>query len=235
MISKLEARVLQRESDSTKVRTITICQADSTHKPHYLAAGNAWLAAGGGGMNPRFSASCNRLEEDWTLQDNRHTKFWEKDGIHLGLEAQAELLATCEGHMERNGTINVLECSFLNISDSPKRPLAMVAALHACHAEAKTVGEIKDLLREEEAQTSVSQGMLGWTRLKEQTNPEQVLRRVASTWMDAERPLLGCESAVMKEMRDRQRRTTLRRLAGNMSRDIWDANFFLKKRREEQQ
>ena len=53
--------------------------------------------------------------------------------------------------------------------------------------------------------------------------------------MDAERPLQGCESEIMKEKRDRQRRTTLRHLAGTMSRDMWNASFFVKKRREEQQ
>ena len=215
VISKLEARVLQRESEETKVRNITICQVDRTHKPCYLAAGNAWLAAGGGGMNPRFSASCNRLEEDWPLQDNRHTKFYDRDGVHLSPEGQAEMLSTCEAHMARGEMIiNVLHCCFLNVSDSPKRPLSMVAVVHACHAEARTVGEIRQLLREEEANTSVSQGMLGWKWLKDQTRPEQVIKRVSSIWKDAERPLLGCESDKMKEVRDRQRRaTTLRKLA----------------------
>ena len=64
---------------------------------------------------------------------------------------------------------------------------------------------------------------------------EKVIERVASPRLDAETPLEGCETDVMKALRGRQRRETLHRMASGMSRDLWDEKFVLQKRRRQQQ
>lgn len=159
-----------------------------------------------------MTATCNVLDDSWVVSGNRYSSFYENDLVHLTKEEQCEMLSAAEACLEKD-----------NIHVPPhRRSIALVAAVHALHAETETVGAVKELVKDQSENASVEKGLLNWERLKEEAICEQVLERAGSKWRNAERPLRESETEAMKEVREKERRWPLHVIASKMQDDQWD-------------